>query len=102
MSEGSAQLILEEVRLLRLEMRQDIKDLHTKVDEVKIQTTKTNGRVTALEVKHTTCPIKEVESFITTQKTKDTKQYKIGELLITIGATAIVVISILTIGEKFL
>ena len=56
MSEGTAYLILEELRLFRASTKEDISELHKKIDGVVIQTTKTNGRVNGLEKQQNECP----------------------------------------------
>lgn len=88
-------MILGEVRVLRAENREDIEKLHRKIDEVKIQTTKTNGRVTRIEEE-----MPEVRQTVSYVKKCATKQYKIGDFLLNVSVITGVVLAILTIIEK--
>ena len=91
MSEGQKDLVLELFGLLR----SDISDLHKKVDEIKEQTTKTNGRVTRIEDE-----MPEVRQTVSDVKKCATKQYKIGDFLLNVSVITGVVLVILTIIEK--
>ena len=96
MSEGSAQLILETLRLVQT----DIKELHDKINSTNITVTQiheqvkyTNGRVTKIENSHVNCAGKQaLEKQIeqeTEKKTKETKSYKIGDFLVNLAATSL-------------
>ena len=88
MSEGRQELVLELFGLLR----SDISDLHKKVDEIKVQTTRTNGRVTELEKNKINVDVvcTDMKKHINESITRDTKQYKIGAFLLNASATAAV------------
>ncbi len=88
MSEGQKDLVLELFGILR----SDISDLHKKVDEIKEQTTKTNGRVTSLEKSKITADLlySEMKQHINESIARESKQYRIGAFLLNASATAAV------------
>lgn len=88
MSEGQKDLVLELFGLLR----SDISDLHKKVDAIKEQTTKTNGRVTKLEESKITVDAicVEMKKHINESVARESKQYRIGSFLLNASATAAV------------
>ncbi len=94
------ELILGELRVLRAEVRTDIEKIHAKIDLVHQQTTKTNGRVTSLEKMQDACPGKEALKFVTEAKIKEQKPYQIGQFILTVGATATIVLLFINIFTK--
>ena len=134
-SKGQIELILEmfglinqsvsdmkvEVSNLRTDMREDISDLHKKVDAVVVQTTRTNGRVTDIEKVHESCPgsraiekvaileanaqtdkaVKEATDIITSSKS-----YIIGTTVknwsITLAAVTTIIVGIVLISKHFI
>ena len=91
------ELILGEIRVMRAEWREDITRLHEKNDLTYQQALRTNGRVTKLEENHKACPVllvqKDVEEIKTSKKYENTKEYKAGHLVYTLG------VAILAIGS---
>ena len=94
-------ILLGEVRVLRAEIREDINKLYNKIEDVHIQTTKTNGRVTRLEEQQNKCPGKIAVDLLNKESAKDTKEYKIGSLLITVGASVTIVLTIIGLIKMF-
>ena len=78
---------------MRRELREDVQKLHEKIDAVHIQTTKTNGRVSKLEEQQSKCPGKLAMESITKDSAKDTKEYKLGNFLLTVAGAAAIVIA---------
>lgn len=92
MSEGSAQLILETVRL----MQSDIKEIHEKINLTNITVTQiheqvkyTNGRVTKIENNHLNCAGKQAIDLLNEQKgerkVKESKAYQVGAFVLIAG-----------------
>ena len=84
MSEGTSQLILEELRLFRTRTEDNISSLHQKIDDVHTQTVKTNGRVNRLEDRQKECPGKDAMTYIKENKLRYSKPYQIGQLVLLI------------------
>lgn len=89
--------ILGEIRVMRAEWREDVDKLHEKTNKIFEQTVRTNGRVTKLEDNHKACPVlavqKDVEEIKTSKKYENSKEYKAGHLVYTLG------VAILAIGS---
>lgn len=80
--------------------------LFEKLEAIHTQTLKTNGRVNSLEKLQSECPGKEALSKIKDsnieQKTKETNEYKLGNLLITSSIAASIVLTIIAIYKHIL
>jgi septation ring formation regulator EzrA len=107
MSEGSAQLILETVRLIQ----SDIRDLHEKMNEinvtmseVKTEVKYTNGRVTKIENNHTKCAGMQAIEQLTEQrgenKVKESKSYQLGAFVLILATVGGIVFSVLNFLKK--
>lgn len=95
------------VEVLRAEHREESDKVYkelgivkNELTEVKIQTTKTNGRVTKLEEKDKICPINDIEKRMLLIESQNTEEFKSGRLLKTVAVVAgwIVGIGILSSG----
>ena len=107
MSEGSAQLILETLRLVQT----DIKEIHEKINKTNITLTEvhtqvkyTNGRVTKIEDGHVNCAGKQAISQLLEQKgeqkVKDSKSYQIGAFILIAGFIGGLILGFLNYMKK--
>jgi len=90
-----AELILGEVRVLRAELREDVSKIHSKLDTVHEQTTKTNGRVTRLEGREV-----DIDKAVDYVKKCNNTAYAVGHFLITVSVVSGIVSSILIFFSK--
>lgn len=96
------EILLGEVRVMRAEWREDVSKLHSKIEEVHTQTTKTNGRVTRLEESHKICPVADIEKRVQNIESRETEEYKTGKFLKTAAIVCGWIVGISLVGSGVL